>query len=420
MNVASSEEYDTNIPEDTSLNTYFIKIMYFRDLYKFVLLSYENNYTIRLRYFEYNNDIFENKLGNYNYLDINNTQVSYYNHSDAITLDSDKIIIVYAYEKLVVSIIQFHNNKMYSIKNFNFPKFIFNFLNPRLTMFRNSITICVSNYNNRVGFIFIGYPNSIDNYITDNNNIKIRNLATIDNNIFFFELQIVLLNIPKDFIFINNLGTIVTPGIYLRKYEELIFRQYRKKANVSLTFESSAIGEYDNYWSLETYPKDAKIPLSPEISIKGKKGIINFNIDECNNGFHEIQFSDNICTNIRPEGYYLDEESNMYKKCHPLCSHCTMESNDDSKMNCLECVKNYTLDNLTSNCIPIEDKKHSSDEKTETKAYFVSFIWSIFIIVILLALLCCLFWKIKKAGKTSKLIDDEKIVELNENKISIN
>ena len=101
--------------------------------------------------------------------------------------------------------------------------------------------------------------------------------------------------------------------MYLHKYEELVFRQYKKKAKVSLTFESSAIDEYDNYWSYETFPENAKIPSSPEISIKVKQGNININIDECNNGFHEIQFYDNICINKRPEGNYLDEKSNMYK-----------------------------------------------------------------------------------------------------------
>ena len=91
-------------------------------------------------------------------------------------------------------------------------------------MFRDSITICVSNYNNRVGFIFIGYPYSMDKTVTDNSNIKIRDLARIDNNLFFYELQVVLLNIPDDFIFTNDLGDIITPSIYLHKYEDLVFQ----------------------------------------------------------------------------------------------------------------------------------------------------------------------------------------------------
>ena len=301
LNVISSKIYETSCPDVYYVNNYFIKIMNFRDLHKFALLYYEKDYTIRMRYFEYkNDDSLENSFFNCEYLDINNALVSFsYNHSDAMTLDSDKIIIVYAYEKVIVTMVQFHKNNLYSIRNFNFPKFHFNFLNPRLTMFRDSITICVSNYNNRVGFIFIGYPYSMDKTVTDNSNIKIRDLARIDNNLFFYELQVVLLNIPDDFIFTNDLGAVITPSIYLHKYEELVFRQYKKKTKALLTFESSAIGEYDNYWSYETFPENSKIPSSPEISIKAKKGIININIDECNNGFHEIQFSDNICTNKR-------------------------------------------------------------------------------------------------------------------------
>ena len=109
----------------------------------------------------------------------------------------------------------------------------------------------------------------------------------------------------------------------------------------------------------------------------------------------------------------------MYKKCHPLCSDCTMESNDDSNMNCLACVTNYTLDNLTSNCIPIEEKKNSNYEKAETKSFIVYSIGSV-VIVILLALIFCLYCKMRKSLKSSKQIEDEKKVELNENKGSIN
>ena len=281
LNVISSKIYETSCPDVYYVNNYFIKIMNFRDLHKFALLYYEKDYTIRMRYFEYkNDDSLENSFFNCEYLDINNALVSFsYNHSDAMTLDSDKIIIVYAYEKVIITMVQFHKNNLYSIWNFNFPKFHFNFLNPRLTMFRDSITICVSNYNNRVGFIFIGYPYSMDKTVTDNSNIKIRDLARIDNNLFFYELQVVLLNIPDDFIFTNDLGAVITPSIYLHKYEELVFRQYKKKTKASLTFESSAIGEYDNYWSYETFPENSKIPSSPEISIKAKKGIININIE---------------------------------------------------------------------------------------------------------------------------------------------
>ena len=421
LNVISSQIYETSCPDVNYKNNYFIKIMNFRDLHKFALLYYEKDYTIRMRYFEYkDDDSLENSFFNCEYLDINNALNSFsYNHSDAMTLDSDKIIIVYAYEKVIVTLVQFHKNYLYSIRNFNFPKYQFNFLNPRLAMFRNSITICVSNYNNRVGFIFIGYPYYMDKTVTDNSNIKIRDLARIDNNIFFYELQVILLNIPDDFIFTNDLGVVITPSMYLHKYEELVFRQYKKKTKVSIAFESSAIGEYDNYWSYETFPENSKIPSSPETSIKAKKGIININIDECNNGFHEIQFSDNICTNKRPEGYYLDEQSNMYKKCHPLCSDCSMESNDDSNMNCLVCVTNYTLDSLSSNCIPIEPKKKSNYKSTETKSFAIYSIGSA-VIVILLALVVCLYCKMRKSLNSSKQIEDEKKVELNENKGSIN
>ena len=110
LNVISSKIYETSCPDVYYVNNYFIKIMNFRDLHKFALLYYEKDYTIRMRYFEYkNDDALENSFFNCEYLDINNALVSFsYNHSDAMTLDSDKIIIVYAYEKVIVTMVQFH------------------------------------------------------------------------------------------------------------------------------------------------------------------------------------------------------------------------------------------------------------------------------------------------------------------------
>ena len=57
-----------------------------------------------------------------------------------------------------------------------------------------------------------------------------------------------------------------------------------------------------------------------------------------------------------PEGYYLDEENLVYKKCYFSCKKCNISGNE-SEHNCLECRFNYNFEihyesykNCYSNC----------------------------------------------------------------------
>ena len=385
----------------------FKKIFYFKDLYKFILINSLDDDIINLRYFEYNNNKFINKLKfpNYNddYLNISGTQdIGDYNKNDAIIFDLNKIIKIFAHKNtIIITIIQFYDNdSILTIKKFNLENinFINMLLNPRLAIFRNSIVVCLSASilnEDKVGFFFIGYPESNDIFITKNENIKINDIISIRNNIFSLGLNIKILKIPEDFIFSSSLAEIkgeIKTGDYLVQYDELIFRQYKKKKKVSLIFEGLAIGEYDEYSSIEIYSSDAIIPKEV-VNIKGTRGTINIEINNCNNGFHEVESFEDICINIQPKGYYLDELFNIYRKCHPMCEECFDGSNDDTKMNCIKCKDDYFLNNKTNNCLSVEPNKRIEEIERETSPFYLIFLF-IFIFSILFAIFYICWGKI--------------------------
>ena len=62
-----------------------------------------------------------------------------------------------------------------------------------------------------------------------------------------------------------------------------------------------------------------------------------------------------MCYNTTPDGYYLDNDNYIYKKCFETCNKCLIGGNI-SNHNCLECKNNYTFYNnsiFISNCYEI-------------------------------------------------------------------
>jgi len=84
---------------------------------------------------------------------------------------------------------------------------------------------------------------------------------------------------------------------------------------------------------------------------------------DCPNGTNLLENNeDNICYDQNPDGYYLDLESQIYKKCYETCNKCNIRGNEQNN-NCLECIPNYTFyinPMNTSNCY----------EKCENYYYF--------------------------------------------------
>ena len=368
---------------DTS---FFIKIIYFKDDSKFIAMNSENDYLTRLRYFRYINGHFINQLysildSNEQYLDVDETQeTGYYYNMDIIKVDSDKIIKVFASsDKIIITIFQFYEHetllfiKIYNMKGYDYIGYNY-LLNPRLTMFRESMVVCLSVYYNndhRAGYFFINYPNSTDiNLTSDNKIIKIKDLISIENNLFSLDLKFKVLNVPKDFIFINLNDTEIKENDILELKDELILRQYRiKEGPYELVYEGIAIGNDLQYSSSKVYPSYKNIPDASEIIIEGKKSNIIINLDDCLEGYYHLDNNYNICSNIKPEGYYIDEKEKTYKKCESPCKECSGPKINNTYMNCIICIKEYNITEDTKSCYNYLPEQYYLDNNTFRRCY---------------------------------------------------
>ena len=349
-------------------------------------MNSENDYITRVRYFRYNDGNFINQLNflldnNAEYLDVDETQQTGYNYNmDAIAVDSDKIIKVFASkDQIIITVFQFYEHetllfiKIYNMKGYDYTGYNY-LLNPRISMFRESMVVCLSTYYNsdqRAGYFFINYPNSIDFNLTSNNTIiKIKDLISIENNLFSLDLKFKVLNVPKDFIFFNLNGTEIKEGDILKINDELILRQFRiKKGPYKLEYEGIAIGNDLQYSSSKVYPSYREIPATSEILIKGKKSNIFINLDDCLEGYYHLDKDYNICTNIKPKGYYIDEENKIYKECESPCEECSGPKINKTYMNCNTCIKGYNITDDTKSCYDYLPEQYYLDNDTLKKCY---------------------------------------------------
>ena len=363
---------------DTS---YFIKIIYFKDNSKFITMNSENDYITRLRYFRYKDKNFINQLysildNNEQYLDIDETQQTGYNYNmDIIAVDSNKIVKVFASsDQIIITIFQFYEHetllfiKIYNMKGYDYIGYNY-LLNPRISIFRESMVVCLSAYYNgdhRAGYFFINYPNSSDIILTSNNQIiKIKDLISMENNLFSLEMKFKVLKVPKDFIFINLNEKEIKEDDILELNDELKLRQYRiKEGPYKLEYEGIAIGNDLQYSSSKVYPSYRDIPAASEIIIEGKESNIIINLDDCLEGYYHLDSDNNICTNIKPEGYYIDEEGKTYKDCEDPCRECSGPKINETNMNCISCIKGYNITNDTKSCYSHLPEKYYLDNDT--------------------------------------------------------
>ena len=63
-------------------------------------------------------------------------------------------------------------------------------------------------------------------------------------------------------------------------------------------------------------------------------------LNDCPSGKHRIFIDRNRCTDELPEGFFLDNIDNIYKKCFETCKVCNQVGNDDNN-NCDQCIDNY-------------------------------------------------------------------------------
>ena len=411
-------EYDSGSPIQ---GNYFNKILYFKDNTKFITVNAIEKDTIRLRYFESNKDSLINKLNikniNNDYIDIKNTQIEpYLDSNDIAVLGTDKIIQAFCDEdKIIISIFQFYNEdeSVLTVKTFNTELPV---KNPKLVIWQNKIVLSLiyketGNYNSSRFFIF-GNPtlkdksNQINKNINNNDNIKINIFAIEDDLIFSNAFAFCkILSIPEDFVFTDLIDkTEITQGQILQaQNNEIVFKKYKKNINVNLSLQAMMIGDFKNN-TFEIFPSNAEAPKEDKINHGGITIDLNINISTCNNGFYEIEFEYGMCTNTRPEGYYLDIENNIFKQCNRKCSECISGSYDDSNMMCLKCIKGYTYDPKTLNCYlkSNEQKENNLKIEPEKNMYFWFFIVIIIISLVIISLYIIVPWCRKKETDVQK------------------
>ncbi len=82
---------------------------------------------------------------------------------------------------------------------------------------------------------------------------------------------------------------------------------------------------------------------------------------DCPENKQRIFITRNMCIDAIPEGYYLDENDRIYKKCYDTCKNCNKPGNDETN-NCNEYKNNYIFfDDYSAkknNCYEIFDKKY--------------------------------------------------------------
>ena len=355
------------IDESNILDTYFIKIVYFKDQNKFVVFNSLNETYTRLRYFKYKNNFFLNQLtfitdDENDYLDEDITQLSpYHNHNDIISFNSSKIIRISVNSNdILISRYQFYNDDTsLSIKNCKLNDVLINndyssFNNPRLSLLDNIIVVCLSTmYLNekKTGYFFINYPKSQKMNKDSNNDINVNELITIENNIFQYIPKIRIMEIPEGFIFNNSLSDVIIDRDELEYNDTLIFQEYKNFSLSSLKYEVLAIKNKNENDQGKVYPPGSrKMGEESEIIINGEIGQININISTCSNGFLPLEDNDNVCTKIQHEGYYPDYNNKIYKKCYSDCKTCNGPLTNDSDMNCEICKDNFYKKVNTNSC----------------------------------------------------------------------
>lgn len=369
------------IDESNILDTYFIKIIYFKDENKFIVLYSLNETYTRLRYFKYKNNLFLNQLtfitdDENDYLDEDITQLSpYHDHNDIIDFNSTKIIRISVNSgDFLISRYQFYNDDTsLSIKNYKLNDVLINkdyssFSNPRLSFLGNIIVVCLSTMyldEKKIGYFFINYPKPEVINKDSNNNINVNELITIENNIFQYIPKIRIMEIPEGFIFNNSLRNVINNRDLLEYNDSLIFQEYKGYSLSTLKYEVLAFkNKNENDQGNFFPPSSRKMPEESEIIINGEIGQININITICSNGFLPMEDNDNVCTKIQHEGYYPDYIDNIYKKCYSNCKTCNgplINDSDSENMNCEICQDGFYKKINTNSCYNEEPKGYYLD-----------------------------------------------------------
>lgn len=341
---------------------YFNKIFFLKDNYKIISINSQNNNEIRFRHLEIIEDdlkiiqLYEKQKQKVDYLDIKGTQAdSSYLYNDIVSLDNDEMIKVYMKNnELWISKIQFYYDKyMLTIKTKKYYDSNYKANIIHLTRRNNGIVIDYANGNN-INFIQIGHVKTSTKQVSDE-------YFSIDNfeidSLFKTKVIVEIESIPDNFTFLRTFeNTIVDMDkmVYPEDERFQIVRYRTTKEFESLKFQTKLLYEFPPDSEFQMFPID-ETETSPETKIlsSGNEGLIYFKLISCFNNYYKIENSD-ICTLIRPEGYYLNHYTNVYSKCYENCAECITFSNDHKNMQCLKCKDGHYYEEEIYNCIKFE------------------------------------------------------------------
>jgi hypothetical protein len=155
---------------------------------------------------------------------------------------------------------------------------------------------------------------------------------------------------------------------------DLIF--YNNLLNISNCYEICNdyyyFDESNEFHCSESCPEEYKLIIENKKCIADCKNddiyIFEYNnicYPQCPNGTYILEDEgDNKCYEYHKDGYYLDLDKQLFKKCFETCSKCNKGGNITNN-NCLECKPNYIAYNNSigiTNCYEICDKYFYIDE----------------------------------------------------------
>ena len=410
LTLISTKKLNTGV---TNAKNHFNKILFLKDNYKIVAINAENNDDIRLHYLEIQknkiNLIKLNKEKNKEdeYIDIKETQLdNSYLYNDIVILENDEIFKFFMKDDIfLMSKIQFYkDNKLLTIRTKNYPNYINKASNIHLLRKNNGIIIYFNN-GTHFQFLRIGHINTNINNFINNNDFKISNyeIQSILQTKQFVEVE----SIPENFSFIKAIeNTFIVKGSIIYPEEDAIkiISYITNNRFENLYLQTKLIYEFPSDSTIQIFPTD-EIDYPPETKIIsfGNKGYLSFKIDSCNNGHYYINNTE-ICTSIRPTGYYFDNNKNVFAPCHNNCAECLTFSDDDSNMKCLQCKSGYIYNESTFNCAAIKNyvPKTVSIELVNN-AFFWVFLVVMIIAIIISFLIVCQDKVCKKCKKVSSI-----------------
>ena len=418
LTLISTKKLNTGV---TNAKNHFNKILFLKDNYKIVAINAENNDDIRLHYLEIQknkiNLIKLNKEKNKEdeYIDIKETQLdNSYLYNDIVILENDEIFKFFMKDDIfLMSKIQFYkDNKLLTIRTKNYPNYINKASNIHLLRKNNGIIIYFNN-GTHFQFLRIGHINTNINNFINNNDFKISNyeIQSILQTKQFVEVE----SIPENFSFIKAIeNTFLVKGSIIYPEEDTIkiISYITNNRFENLYLQTKLIYEFPSDSIIQIFPTD-EIDYPPETKIIsfGNKGYLSFKIDSCNNGHYYINNTE-ICTSIRPTGYYFDNNKNVFAQCHNNCAECLTFSDDDSNMKCLQCKSGYIYNESTFNCAAI---KNYVPKTVSIELVNNAFFWVFLVVMIIAIIISFLIVCQDKVCKKCKKVNSITVEDIGEN-----